>query len=87
MTTKNCVSISRKEAAELISSIAQIIYEHRQPRSKSVSLDAELESLLNTYGITLPYECTGEAHSNPNIDHCSVCTPGWGLVERPIKVK
>jgi hypothetical protein len=24
--------------------------------------------------------CTGEAHSNPHIDNCSVCAPRWGLV-------
>lgn len=23
-------------------------------------------------------KCTGEAHSNPFIDHCSICMPGWG---------
>ena len=26
-------------------------------------------------------KCTGEAHSNPWIDHCGVCAPRWGLVE------
>jgi|MudIll2142460700_1097286.scaffolds.fasta_scaffold2708611_2 hypothetical protein len=23
-------------------------------------------------------KCTGEAHSNPYIDHCFVCIPWWG---------
>lgn len=23
-------------------------------------------------------ECSGEAHSNPFIDHCMVCMPNWG---------
>lgn len=23
-------------------------------------------------------KCTGEAHSNPYIDHCMVCLPFWG---------
>jgi len=23
-------------------------------------------------------KCTGEAHSNPFIDHCGVCMPHWG---------
>lgn len=23
-------------------------------------------------------KCTGEAHSNPYIDHCGVCMPHWG---------
>lgn len=26
--------------------------------------------------------CTGEAHSNPHIDHCMVCLPRWGVVEK-----
>lgn len=24
-------------------------------------------------------ECTGEAHSNPHIDHCGMCAPLWGV--------
>jgi len=30
-------------------------------------------------------DCNGEAHSNPHIDHCSVCMPLWGrmLVKDP----
>lgn len=24
--------------------------------------------------------CPGEAHSNPNIDHCHTCKPRWGWV-------
>ena len=32
-------------------------------------------------------ECTGEAHSNPYIDHCMMCAPRWGqreiLVPKP----
>lgn len=25
--------------------------------------------------------CTGEAHSNPYIDHCMRCAPEWGIVD------
>jgi hypothetical protein len=25
--------------------------------------------------------CTGEAHSNPHIDHCMLCAPRWGTRE------
>ena len=25
--------------------------------------------------------CTGEAHSNPYIDHCMMCAPYWGMRE------
>ena len=24
--------------------------------------------------------CTGDAHSNPYIDNCGACMPGWGWV-------
>lgn len=27
--------------------------------------------------------CDGEAHSNPHIDHCSLCAPHWGVVMVP----
>lgn len=29
-------------------------------------------------GKTIP--CTGDAHSNPFIDHCLQCAPGWGEI-------
>ncbi len=25
--------------------------------------------------------CPGEAHSNPHIDHCGICLPGWGEID------
>lgn len=25
--------------------------------------------------------CTGEAHTNPYIDHCEQCAPRWGWME------
>jgi hypothetical protein len=31
--------------------------------------------------------CTGEAHSNPFIDHCWVCMPNWGVVVTPLELK
>jgi hypothetical protein len=31
--------------------------------------------------------CTGEAHSNPWIDHCSVCMPRWGVVVKVLNVR
>ena len=36
-------------------------------------------------------KCTGEAHSNPFIDHCGVCMPHWGkypvAVHKDVKVE
>lgn len=34
------------------------------------------ESCAIADGLLVP--CTGEAHSNAFIDHCSVCMPRWG---------
>ena len=31
--------------------------------------------------------CTGEAHSNPYIDHCSECMPNWGIVVTGTEIK
>jgi hypothetical protein len=33
------------------------------------------------------HKCTGEAHSNPWIDHCPVCMPRWGVVVKVLEVK
>jgi len=30
--------------------------------------------------------CTGEAHSNPHIDNCSVCMPRWGYTGPTVKI-
>ncbi len=38
--------------------------------------------LTERYGIAPLVPCTGEAHSNAYIDHCGVCMPRWGLVEK-----
>jgi hypothetical protein len=35
------------------------------------------EGRTELYNVT---QCTGEAHSNPYIDHCGVCAPFWGVV-------
>lgn len=32
-------------------------------------------------------KCTGEAHSNPYIDHCMVCAPEWGIVVSITEIK
>ena len=29
-------------------------------------------------------DCTGEAHDNPMIDHCGVCSPLWGVIPVPL---
>jgi hypothetical protein len=38
-----------------------------------------IEAVRTKTGKFVP--CTGEAHSNAFIDHCSLCAPRWGQVE------
>jgi hypothetical protein len=42
--------------------------------------DSALECLLEGAGLKPLEPCTGEAHSNPHIDHCFLCAPRWGWV-------
>lgn len=40
----------------------------------------------STVKLTVQYQCNGEAHSNPFIDHCMVCLHGdWGWCNAPKK--
>lgn len=32
---------------------------------------------------TREIECYGEAHKNPNIDHCMICLPNWDRIAIP----
>lgn len=44
------------------------------------------EECAKDSGILIP--CPGEAHSNGFIDHCSVCMPRWGWVEKiPMQIR
>jgi hypothetical protein len=44
------------------------------------------EECAKDSGILIP--CTGEAHSNGFIDHCAVCMPRWGWVEKiPMQIR
>ena len=38
----------------------------------------------DTWSVT---RCTGEAHSNPFIDHCGVCMPYWEVAVRSVNVR
>ena len=81
---KNVTLLTRKEASTLISGVASLVFVTK-PKDGDTALSQALTTLLQNYGVELPTKCTGDAHSNPNIDHCGVCMPGWGIVEKPVK--
>ena len=81
------VSISCKEAVQLISYVARLVYEERGGEKPKGEVLNELERVLGMYGIEVPRKCNGDAHSNPYIDHCGVCMPNWGIIETEIKVR
>ncbi len=81
MKRKNNVQeISRKDAADLISELISAT----DPSDPSTHF---MVDLFRKYNLALPRACSGEAHSNPFIDHCSMCMPHWGYIHDPVKVK
>ena len=55
-------------------------------------IEGELESILENwffrYQIPAAQACSGDAHSNPNIDNCGQCAPHWGwIVPSDVKVR
>jgi len=78
--------ISRAEASRVLNTIAYLV------RTSTVSgrdekLTSTLTEIFTEAGIRLPRPCPGEAHENPNIDHCSLCMPDWGIIYHMISVK
>jgi hypothetical protein len=86
METKN---ITRKEAAAIINDLTLHLDKWSRDTSKAdrVAILSHLFDLVHGYSIPVPHPCSGEAHSNPYIDHCGVCMPNWGTVQIPVKVR
>lgn len=81
--------ISRKDAARCLARVASVAARATDEATDDAGAEALRDALLAVlaaYGIQPPTRCTGEAHSNPYIDHCPVCMPGWGWIEDEIKV-
>lgn len=75
----NEIRIPRKTAAEMLDDIREMLQARKTPE--------EIEEMLSRdYEIAPLEKCTGEAHSNPHIDNCMVCTPRWGVVGAKIKI-
>jgi hypothetical protein len=45
------------------------------------ALARKVAGILRAHFVVAERPCRGEAHSNPHIDHCSICAPRWGVVE------
>jgi hypothetical protein len=52
----------------------------KKPTTKKVTTSKGATYALVTREPTGTAPCPGDAHSNPHIDHCGVCMPGWGTV-------
>ena len=81
--------VSRKEAAFFIERMLELAMQHDEIESRE-----DIERLRDDFlrsvrelGLEIPRRCHGEAHNNPNIDHCMSCMPRWGIVMTTVKVK
>lgn len=86
---KNVKDITRTQAAAIINELTLQLdlwtrSAHEHDRGDILS---HLFDLVNRYGIQVPHPCGGEAHSNPHVDHCGVCSPNWGTVQTPVRVR
>jgi hypothetical protein len=74
------IDINVKTATGIIEMVRLSLAEKESPET--------LENRLRVvYGITPITKCTGEAHSNPHIDNCCMCSPRWGFSGTRVNVK
>lgn len=71
--------MTRSRAAGMIDSIRKMLAN----RSTAEQIEEMME---REYQVKPLVECTGEAHSNPHIDNCGLCSPRWGLTGSYIKI-
>ena len=72
--------LPRGRAATILHEIREMLAQRRKPE--------EIEAYLEKrHGIEALKPCTGDAHSNPHIDHCMTCAPGWGWLGAQITIK
>jgi hypothetical protein len=74
--------ISRADAAAMLEDVIDVLFSQGADYEKVDAIRSAFKARF-----TMPRSCQGEAHANPNIDHCSVCMPNWGTVRSPIRVK
>lgn len=88
--------IKRKDAARFIDEVLlfiakleenQVTNAEGSRRAEQANIANRLRTIASTHGLDVPRKCEGEAHSNAYIDHCGVCMPHWGWVQKDTKVK
>jgi len=81
--------ISRTQAAAFIERMLELELQHNvvEGRETDEQLRGQVLGAIRGLGLACASRCHGEAHSNPNIDHCSVCMPRWGVIMTPVRVK
>ncbi len=86
----NLNEISRSQASRFIEEMRVLHARLLDPTQEMVKMTIakEIETAMRQNGITEVKKCTGDAHSNPFIDHCGVCMNlGWGFSGKNVKVK
>lgn len=74
-------------AEAILTDILSRLFTQRDLGGNSTEEARELEDLMKKHGLVLFERCPGDAHSNPNIDHCAVCMSfQWGAIARPVKI-
>ncbi len=90
--------ITRTQAADIIDRVASLVAQLEDgefKKEKPADIANRLRTILSTtnvgpdpfVAIPIPTKCKGAAHSNPLIDHCSLCMPSWGWITSKVKVK
>lgn len=86
---KNVKDITRTQAAAIINDLTlhlDLWTRDAREHDRGVIL-SHLFDLVNRYDIQVPHPCRGEAHSSPYVDNCGVCSPNWGTVQTPVRVR
>jgi hypothetical protein len=85
---KRTQDITRTEAGRILDEI--LLHLDTFTRDARIDRGVILSALFDTVqsrGLAVPHPCSGEAHSNHHVDTCGMCSPNWGTVAVPVRVK
>jgi hypothetical protein len=85
---KRTQDVTRTEAGALLDEILRHLDTFtRDTNADRMQILSTLFDAVQARGLAVPHPCPGEAHSNPHVDHCGLCSPGWGTVSIPVRVR